>query len=133
MWWPGRIPAGSVCSEIAGTIDILPTVAELTGATLPTRKIDGHSIVSLLEGKSGAKSPHQAYFYQARGVRVGEWKMLVSGGCKPKENGKLLFNLVKDIGEKNNVAAEHPDVVKRLSDLLEAFKKEVQANGRPAG
>jgi arylsulfatase A-like enzyme len=133
MWWPGRIPADSVCSEIAGTIDILPTVAELTGAKLPTRKIDGHNIVSLLEGKSGAKSPHQAYFYQARGVRVGEWKMLASGGRKPQENGKLLFNLVKDIGEQNNVAAEHPDVVQRLSDLLEAFKKEVQANGRPAG
>lgn len=135
MWLPGRIPANSVCKEVAGTIDILPTVAELTGAKLPPQKIDGHSIVSLLEGTPGAKSPHEAYFYQARGVRVGDWKMLVSGGRrnKPNERGKLLFNLATDIGEKNNVAAEHPEIVQRLSDLLEAFKKDVQSNGRPAG
>jgi arylsulfatase A-like enzyme len=135
MWWPGRIPAGSVCKEVAGTIDILPTVAELTGAELPKLKIDGHSIVPLLEGKPDAKSPHKAYFYQARGVRVGEWKLLLSGGRnrKPNEKGKLLFNLATDIGEKNNVAAEHPVIVKRLSDLLEAFKREVKSNGRPAG
>ncbi len=135
MWWPGRIPAGSVCKEVAGTIDILPTVAAVTGAKLPEMKIDGKSILPLLEGKTGAKSPHKAYFYQARGVRVGEWKLLATGRRrrKTKTQGKMLFNLAKDIGEKNNVAAKHPEIVKRLSDLLEAFKKDVQPNGRPAG
>jgi arylsulfatase A-like enzyme len=135
MWWPGRIPAGTVCKEVAGTIDILPTVAAITGTRLPKNKIDGHSILPLLEGKPGAKSPHRAYFYQGRGVRVGEWKLLASGGrpVEPSEKGKLLFNLAKDIGEKNNVAADHPEVVERLSDLLDAFMKEVKANGRPAG
>lgn len=135
MWWPGRIPAGTVCKEIAGTIDILPTVAELTGAELPKPKIDGHSIVPLLEGKADAKSPHKAYFYQARGVRVGDWKLLASGGRKSNDNkkGVMLFNLAKDIGEKHDVAAENPDIVERLSKILEAFKAEVKANGRPAG
>lgn len=136
MWWPGRIPAGSVCREVAGTIDILPTVAAVSGAKLPKKKIDGHNILPLLEGKAGAKSPHEAYFYQARGVRVGDWKLLVQGGGrrnKTKPPGQLLFNLARDISEKENVAAEHPEVVKRLGDLLEAFKNEVQANGRPPG
>jgi arylsulfatase A len=123
MWWPGHIPAGSVCSEVAGTIDILPTLAAITGAKLPKKKIDGHNILPLLEGKKDAKSPHEAYFYQSKAVRMGEWKLI----------NRQLFNLVKDIGEKKNVAAKHPEIVKKLSSTLEQFKKEMRAEGRPPG
>jgi arylsulfatase A-like enzyme len=115
---------------VAGTIDILPTAAAVSGAALPAKKIDGCSILPLLEGKPGAKSPHPAYFYQARGVRAGDWKLLA--GAKGAK-GKQLFNLAKDIGEKNNVAADHPDVVERLTKLLEDFKSELKSDGRPAG
>jgi arylsulfatase A-like enzyme len=124
MWWPGRIPADSVCREIAGTIDLLPTFAELAGATLPEgRKIDGSSIVPLLEARKGAKTPHQAYFYRTEGVRSGDWKL----------KGKELFNLADDISEKTNIAKEHPEVVARLKKLLEDHKAELQANRRPSG
>lgn len=132
MWWPGRIPAGSVCREVAGTIDILPTLAAITGATPPKQKIDGHNILPLLEGRKDARSPHKAYFYQSKAVRIGEWKLLESGPRnKPKR--QLLFNLSSDIGEKNNVAADHPDVVKRLSRALSDFKARMKSEGRPRG
>ncbi|MCA9006476.1 MAG: sulfatase, partial [Planctomycetaceae bacterium] len=65
--WPGRIPAGAVCREVAGTIDILPTLAELTGGKLPDHAIDGKSIWPLLSGRKGARSPHEYYlFYYGR-------------------------------------------------------------------
>jgi arylsulfatase A len=132
MWWPGHIPAGSVCKEIAGTIDILPTVAAITGAKLPDKKIDGHNILPLLEGKADAKSPHKAYFYQSKAVRIGNWKLL-SGARGANGKGPHLYDLSKDIGEKNNVAADNPEIVKELSGALEAFKAEMKKEGRPAG
>ncbi|MDX1566141.1 MAG: sulfatase-like hydrolase/transferase, partial [Phycisphaeraceae bacterium] len=130
MWWPGRIPAGSVCDEVAGTIDILPTAAAIAGAKRPDKKIDGHNILPLMEGRSGAQSPHKAYFYQSRGVRVGDWKLLAGGrGVK----GKMLFNLAEDISEKNNLADKHPDKVKQLLKILGDFKAQMKAEGRPPG
>jgi len=63
MRLPGRIPAGKECSEVAGTIDMLPTIARLAGAELPAREIDGKDIWPLMTAQPGAKSPHEAYFY----------------------------------------------------------------------
>ena len=123
MRWPGHVPAHTVCAEIAGTIDLLPTIAALSGATLPERKIDGKSIVSLLEGRDGAKSPHEAYFYRTKGVRVGNWKLI---------NGKL-FNLSKDISESENMAQGHPEIVERLEKLLNEHKRELNETKRPFG
>ena len=63
---------------------------------------------------------------------MGEWKLMQPGG---RNNSKrtLLFNLAKDIAEKHNVAAEHPDIVKRLSETLSAFKARMKSEGRPRG
>ncbi len=77
--WPGRVPAGQVCDEPVMEIDLLPTIAALNGAKLPEKKIDGHSILDLLESKAGAKSPHNAlHFYggsELQAIRSGEWKL----------------------------------------------------------
>ena len=124
MWWPGRIPAGKECREVAASMDLLPTCAAISGAKLPDdRVIDGKSLLPLLEGRDGAKSPHQAFFYRTEAVRSGKWKL----------KGKELFNLETDIGEKKNVASTNPEVVKRLSDYLTAFKADLAKNKRPAG
>jgi uncharacterized sulfatase len=77
-WWPGRIPAGSVCREPAMNIDFFPTCLALAGLTLPTdRIIDGKDISGLLEGKV-KQAPHEALFFfhhnEIEGVRAGEWK-----------------------------------------------------------
>ncbi len=77
--WPGRVPAGTACDEPVMEIDLLPTVAKLTGAAMPEKKIDGKDILDLLEGKPGAKSPHEALFFyggsELQAVRSGDWKL----------------------------------------------------------
>ena len=62
-WWPGKIPSGSVSSEIMATIDLLPTIASLTGQQVPKdRIIDGHDVTEILLGKAKAKSPMKHFF-----------------------------------------------------------------------
>src|SRR5262249_45285365 len=84
MRWPGKIPAGRVCREPAMTIDILPTLAKLSGAKLPALPIDGKDIGRLLRGERGARSPHEAYFFywgrELQGVRSGKWKLHLPHG-----------------------------------------------------
>ncbi len=122
MWWPGRIRGGEVCSEVASTIDMLPTIAALTGAALPAAKIDGHSIVALLESREDAASPHEAFFYGTQGVRVGNWKAIMSKGMKAFE----LYDLSRDISEKHDLAAEHPEILTRLKNLVNQHKRDLR-------
>ncbi len=146
MRWPGKIPAGMVCDEVTATIDLLPTFARLSGGAPPAdRDIDGKDITDLIIGKPGATSPHEAYYYyfmsQLQAVRSGPWKLHVALDPKiakwmgtpqgPRE--AALYNLDTDIGEKDNVAADHPDVVKRLNALAEIARREIgdyQVKGR---
>ncbi|HCO92441.1 MAG TPA: arylsulfatase, partial [Phycisphaerales bacterium] len=162
MRWPAQIPAGTVCNEAASTIDILPTVAKLTGAELPNHRIDGKDIWPLMSGVSGAKSPHEAFFYYRsfalEAVRSGKWKLHLphsyrtlagrrggTGGRPAKyEQGKIgpvLFDLAADIGEQHDVSARHPAIVKRLmaladqmrQDIGDSAKKMTGQNRRPPG
>jgi arylsulfatase A len=78
--WPTRVPPGRTCREPAMTIDLLPTLAGIIGADLPSgRTLDGKDIRPLIEGKRGVKSPHEAlYFYwgqELQAVRSGRWKL----------------------------------------------------------
>ena len=120
MRGPG-IPAGSVCDELTGTIDLLPTIAALTGKPLPSKnKIDGVDASGLWKG-TAKKSPRKEFLhYTSRGdiegIRKRELKLLVK---KPRRNnaGKAqlhLFDLAKGVGEKNNLADAKPSVVKEL-------------------
>jgi arylsulfatase A len=132
MRWPGRIPAGKVCGEVCGTIDLLPTFARLAGGKVPgDRVIDGRDIWPLMAGRPGEKSPHEAYFYyrgnNLEAVRAGKWKL------RRVKKKIELYDLEADIGEKNNLADKHPEIVKRLSGLMEEFDRKLKANARPAG
>ena len=159
--FPGRIPAGRTCAEPAMTIDLLPTIAALVGAPVSSdRKIDGKDIWPLLAGEAGAKSPHEAlYFYWDVGlqaVRSGKWKLHFphdyhsvtepgAGGTHGKAEKRRielsLFDLEADVGETTNLAAEHPDVVTRLTaladrardDLGDGLTERPGKNRRPAG
>ncbi len=133
MRWPGRIPAGTVCSEIAGTIDLLPTFAHLAGAPLPTERIlDGRDIRPLILDEPGAKTPHGLYcYYKKEGlaaVRSGKWKLLLPRKWKNKDLPMALYDLSADIGESNDLAEQRPDVVKRLTEMAKQFDAELQAN-----
>ena len=131
MRWPGRIPAGATCSEIASTIDIFPTMAHLTGSALPEKKIDGKNIFPLMSGEAGAKSPYD-YFYFYKGnnlesARSGKWKLRMIKG-KP-----FLYNLEEDIGEKQSKAGAFPEVVGRIQKAMADFDAELKRQARPAG
>jgi len=154
MRWPTQVPRASVCTEPAMTIDILPTVARLIDARLPAHTIDGLDIRALMTGKQGARSPHDAlYFYwneTLEAVRSGKWKMhfphsyrTLGGkeggrGGQPVKYGEArtglaLFDLIKDPGEKQDVSAEHADVVARLKNTAQRFDEELKRNRRAPG
>jgi arylsulfatase A-like enzyme len=149
--WPGRVPAGSKCDEITCTMDLLPTFAALAGAKVPAdRIIDGKGIWPLLSGKNGAKTPHEVFYYyqmdQLQAVRSGKWKLHVAMKDKQRNWGGpvgpspvKLFDLENDIGEKKNIAGEHPDVVRRLNALADKAREDLGdmsregLHQRPAG
>jgi enterochelin esterase-like enzyme len=163
--WPERIPAGRVCDEPWMTIDVLPTVAGLLGADLPELPIDGLDAWPLLAGEEGATAPHEALFFwyhagDLEAVRSGRFKLhfphkyrtMVGrepgrGGFPGKydhsaRTGFELYDLEADPGESNDVWAEHPGEVARLTVLADEMRtrlgdrltkrkgKEVRAPGR---
>ncbi len=144
--WPGKVPAGETCREIAASIDLLPTIAAITGGEVPgDRVIDGHDIRPLLLGEEDAQSPHE-YYVLAHGkgaVRGGNWKFYPwaeGSGRRGQPNkpaeGKpkvQLYDLSSDLGEKTNVAEDHPDVVERLAEVYKSHLEELKKNRRPVG
>ncbi|MBN2308015.1 MAG: sulfatase [Candidatus Hydrogenedentes bacterium] len=157
MRWPGTIPAGAVCPEVATTMDLLPTFARLAGGAAPTdRIIDGKDIFPLLSGQPGATSPHEAFYYyfahELHAVRSGPWKLRfettlhnedIYRRFKQKDAPipEALYNLRVDPGEQRCVRKDHPDVVKRLRalgeqarcDLGDSLTGAVGASIRPIG
>lgn len=139
MQWPGKIPANTECKSMAMTLDLLPTIAKLTGAALPQNKIDGLDIWPLLSGTPNAQNPHEGYaFYyennQLQAVTTGDghWKLILPHTFRtmndqaPGKDGlpgkyrniKLeqaeLYDLQNDVEETHNVAADHADIVEQL-------------------
>jgi len=143
MRWPGKIPAGGSCSEVAGTIDILPTIANIIGAKLPDHRIDGRNILPLMRGEKDARSPHDAFYYYLGhnliAVRSGKWKLVYphtygqpepgSGGLPGKRRkAKIelsLFDLQADRGETTNLIEKHPKISKRLEALAEQARNDL--------
>lgn len=143
MYWPGRIPAGTVCGEVASAIDLYPTFANLAGADIPTdRVIDGKDIRPLLFNEPGAKSPHDAiYYYDANrlnAIRSGPWKLKFQTNLQEDygyfpgnmTNGDTpipmaLYNLIEDPGEQKSVAKDHPDIVKQLGALADKARHDL--------
>jgi len=124
--WPKQIPAGSVCSEMALSMDLLPTLAHISGAELETAiEIDGKNIMDLLAGTAGAETPHEFFFFGSSAVRSGKWKYHAVEQFKVKatarENtGSTLYNLEEDIGESHNVIDQYPEIAARLKKALES-------------
>ncbi len=143
--WPARIPAGRVTSEIATTMDLLPTIAAWTGAPRPALPIDGLDLGPLLAGRTET-GPRDHFFYyyghELRAVRKGRWKLIfphksrsylgvepgrggLPGPYATIETGLELYDLVDDIGETRDVAAERPAIVAELQELAERAREEL--------
>jgi arylsulfatase A-like enzyme len=144
VWKPGAIPAGTTNAEIARTLDFLPTFAKLAGAELPTgRIIDGKDITPLIHGLPDAKSPSNSFFYysqtQLMAVRLGDWKLHLPRTTNVAEKWNiytedkdivdhskpLLYNLKDDKGETSNLAAEHPEIVSKLTALANSARADI--------
>ncbi len=143
--WPGRVPAGRVCDRLAATIDLLPTIASLTGAALPEKTIDGVDVTALLEGREGvAPRRNFFYYYGARlvAVRRDAWKLVFPHeyrsyeGVEPGRNGHPgpyargksgleLYDLAADLGETTDVSARHPELVRELEALADRARAEL--------
>jgi len=138
MWWPGEIPAGATCTEMATSMDLLPTIARLAGGASPAdRIIDGRDIWPLMAGKPAAETPHDVFYYyrdeRLQAVRSGPWKLHVfRPEWKGQDHKPLLYHLRNDIGETTDVAGENPEVVERLLKLAEQARQDLgdAATGR---
>jgi arylsulfatase A len=127
-YWPGRIKPG-VSDEVVCTIDLAASFAKLTGQDLSANAcLDSFNVLGALLGESAAKGRDHLVEQdngQAGnfGLRVGDWKLQRRGGKKKAKAGPAvtLYNLADDPGEKTNVAAKHPDVVKRLTAQLDGI------------
>lgn len=122
-WWPGKIAAGSVTDHLSAFWDISPTVRELAGAE-PQTDTDGISMVPTLLGKPGQKKHNYLYweFYEAggkRAIRKGKWKLIYLKTGSIRNPKPELYNLEKDLGEQNNIAAANPEIVSELSKLMD--------------
>ena len=155
MRWPGRIPAGTTCNQIAGNIDMLPTFAKITGTVPPQdRVIDGRDITSLMF-KADAPAVRDTHLYftgagNLGAIRQGDWKLFLISPTKKAQpaNGKgskaknadsgeigegALFDLAKDPYETTDVAAAHADIVAKLRAEAQLRGEEIQEHRRPAG
>ncbi len=145
--YPKKITPNRVIEVPMMAIDILPTIAEITGAPLPTNTIDGKSVWDIWTGTS-TQSPHEAYYFyyhvnELHGIRYGKWKLYFPhkyrtlNGRKGGENGLPvkyeyntmdqieLYDLSKDLSETKNVADENPEVVKQIQLLADNIRTEL--------
>ena len=120
--WPGKIKPGTVTDHISAFWDVMPTLAEVAGAKTPPN-IDGISFLPTLLGK-GKQKEHEFLLWEFHGyrgqqaVRLGDWKGSRLNCQKTPDGPIMLYNLKTDIAEKHDVAAEHPQIVKRINQLL---------------
>lgn len=141
--WPGKVKPRTICNVPVSNIDFLPTILQLANVEVPKNKIvDGESIVSLLTGKdSSLNRPLYWHFpvYLEDGnvesrdmlfrtrpgsvIRLGDWKL-----HEYFEDGGLeLYNLKDDIGEKTNLVNKHPEMAKKLHNMLIEWRNKVNA------
>jgi arylsulfatase A-like enzyme len=143
--WPGRIPPGRTTDALAGTIDLLPTIAKLAKAPLPEAKIDGLDVWPVFSGEGGGNSPRSTYYYywnrELQAVREGKWKLHfphqfrsltgtpgrdgAPGGYSQQRIELALYDLAADVGETTNLADREADVVARLQKLADAAREDL--------
>ncbi|PQV50610.1 arylsulfatase [Jejuia pallidilutea] len=157
---PGKVPAGKTSENIVATIDLLPTIAKIAGATVPKdRVIDGVDVSEIIHGTS-TELDRPFFYYQhhiLRAVRKGKWKLHLAHESYPKSivyrkwpihsapkdrelfTKPMLYNLETDIAETTNLADENPKVVAALLKLLDWAKQDIGdinkrgENARPVG
>ena len=124
--WSGRIATGSTTDHVSAFWDVIPTLAELTGTATPA-DLDGVSFLPTLLGQGAQAPPSELYWEYhgrswngAQAVRLGDWKGVRLGGHDDANAPIELYNLATDLGEQNNVAADHPDIVAQIKAVMDS-------------
>lgn len=159
MYWKGKTQPGTTCNKLASNIDLFPTLAAISGAKLPDRKIDGVSILSLIEGKKDV-NPRESFVYyynknDLEAVTDGAYKLIFPhkhvtyGAYVPGNDGKPgeltnveikeceLYDLRRDPGERYNVIGQYPEIVEKLKMVADKMREDLgddltgkEGNGR---
>jgi len=122
-YWPGKVKAGSTSDYVGAFWDFLPTFAELAKQA-PPKHIDGVSIVPVLLSQKNQPSHPWLYweFHEEGGkqaVRMGKWKGIRLNVTQQPDGPIELYDLQTDVAEKNNVATQHPEIVKTISGIMQ--------------
>lgn len=145
--WKGTVEPGRVDNNLVSGIDLLPTIAEIAGAPLPEKEIDGVSLLSLMKSPE-ADPPRKSFWYYYRrnnleAVRDGQWKLVFPHngrtyeGFVPGEDGQPgkvdewsevepgLYNLRRDPGERYNLLEHHPEIAERLRGIADVARDDL--------
>jgi arylsulfatase len=137
MRWPDKITPGQSITKIASTIDIYPTIAEIVGDEINGYANDGVSLMPILNGDINSNPRNELYYYYGEkliAVRKGKWKLvfphiyrsyegveagkdLHPGPYNKGSSGLELYDLINDIGERKDVAAFYPHIVRELEQV----------------
>lgn len=125
-WWPGTVPAGKECGHLTAFWDMLPTFAQIAGSE-DEFVTDGISFVPALTGKGEQKSHDYLYweFHEGGGkqaLRMGDWKGVRLNVSDSTKRVFELYNIVEDIHEDNDVSKDHPELVERMSILMDSVR-----------
>jgi len=147
MYWKGVISPGTINNNLISGIDILPTIAEIAGAPLPKKKIDGINILPLIKGEN-IEPPRKSFYYYYRNnnleaVQDGYWKMVFPHkgrtyeGFEPGRDGMPgkvnensdveagLYDLRRDPGERYNLIESRPEIVEKLEKIAEEAREDL--------
>jgi arylsulfatase len=145
MQWPARLKPGSVVKTPMMTIDVLPTIANLIGAPLPQKKIDGKDAWKVIAGEQDQPVQEAYYFFYRRNsleaMRMGRWKLQFphqwrdsktspandghAGKYVTQECGLELYDLESDLGESKDVSSVYPEIVKKMQALADLKREEL--------
>lgn len=123
-WWPGKIQPATTTNHISAFWDFLPTACELAGVAIP-HDTDGISYMPTLLGKADSQKQHDYLYWEfheqegKRAIRFGDWKAVQLSMSERPFSAIELYNLANDIGEQNNLAEEHPDIVAKAQEILD--------------
>lgn len=146
FWSPGRIEAGLSSDEVVESVDILPTLLEISGIEVP-EKVQGASLLPLMGGGGGAWESRPAFTQQAKtvhpfgtfdpaveryAVTTNEWKLIHSVQRRPNMPEFELFDVTEDPLNQNNVADEHPEIVKELAAEIDRWRDNAETAKLPS-
>ena len=124
--WPARLPAGRVSNQVGIVQDVTASILAATGSAIPAEaRPDGIDLLPMLAGRSATVERTLFFRFPVAGnarqlaVRQGSWKLLVDGAKS------FVFDLSKDIGERNDLASQRQDIARKLRPLIAAWEKEV--------